>query len=454
MKISLPTASPLCHTDFTFGVATAAFQVEGAAQGRLECIWDKFCATTDKIKDGSDGIVACDHVNLWQQDIELIASLGVDAYRFSISWARVIKLDGSLNHQGIEFYIQLLDSLNAKNIKAYVTLYHWDLPQHLEDLGGWLNRATAYHFRDYVDLITQALGQRVYSYATLNEPFCSAYLGYEVGIHAPGLASKTFGKKAAHHLLLAHGLAMQVLSKNSPATQNGIVLNITPCRPKTDSDEDKAAACLADQHFNQWYVMPVLNGCYPDLIDTLPENEKPNIVEGDMVIIAQKLDYLGINYYTREVVRADEEEGFAKEQGKVLPLTDMGWEIYPQGLSEVLVELHKRYRLPPVLITENGAAMPDIYANGQVNDLDRVEYIQRHLEAVHNAVNQGVDVQGYFAWSLMDNFEWAEGYTKRFGIVHVDYATQKRTIKQSGAAFRDFINARHSGINSTRHPIV
>jgi beta-glucosidase len=454
MKISLPTTSPLCHTDFTFGVATAAFQIEGAAESRLECIWDKFCATPDKIKDGSDAIVACDHVNLWQNDIELITSLKVDAYRFSISWSRVIKLDGSLNPQGVDFYIQLLDTLNAKNVKAYVTLYHWDLPQHLEDKGGWLNRATAYHFRDYVALITQALGQRVYSYATLNEPFCSAYLGYEVGIHAPGLASKNFGKKAAHHLLLAHGLAMQVLSENSPTTQNGIVLNISPYCGKTDSDEDKAAAYLADQHFNQWYLMPLLKGCYPNIIDTLPDSEKPDVFKGDMELIAQKLDYLGINYYTREVVKADEEQGFAKEQDKVLPLTDMGWEIYPQGLCEVLVELDKRYKLPPVLITENGAAMPDIYANGQINDLDRIEYIQRHLEAVHNAVNQGVDIQGYFAWSLMDNFEWAEGYAKRFGIVHVDYATQKRTIKQSGAAFRDFIDARHSGIRLTKHPNV
>lgn len=443
MHIFLPTTSPLCHPDFTFGVATAAFQIEGAAETRLESIWDRFCATPNKIKDASDGLTACEHVRYWQQDIDLIASLGVDAYRFSVSWPRVIKRDGSLNQQGVDFYISLLDRLIAKNIKPYVTLYHWDLPQHLEDEGGWLNRATAYRFRDYVDLISQAFGQRVYSYATLNEPFCSAYLGYEVGIHAPGLTSKAGGKQAAHHLLLAHGLAMQVLDKNSPQSQNGIVVNLSPYYPKSRSEADSQAAYLADQHFNQWYLMPLFKGCYPQIFESLPAEQKLEIQAGDMAIIGHKLDFLGINYYTREVVKTDGDEGFSKEPHKTLPITEMGWEIYPQGLSELLVNLNQQYQLPPILITENGAAMPDIYADGKVLDLDRVAYLQGHLQAVHDAIMQGVNVQGYFAWSLMDNFEWAEGYAKRFGIVHVDYTTQKRTIKQSGIAFRDFIKARH-----------
>lgn len=444
MKISLPATSRLCKPEFTFGVATAAFQVEGAAESRLECIWDKFCATPGKIRDGSDGLVACEHFNLWQQDIELIESLGVDAYRFSISWPRVIERGGSLNQQGVDFYINLLDTLNEKGIKAYVTLYHWDLPQYLEDDGGWLNRETAFRFRDYVDLITQAFGTRVYSYATLNEPFCSAFLGYEVGTHAPGLVGIARGKRAAHHLLLAHGLAMQVLDKNSPNTENGIVLNVSPCFPASLEAKDQAAARLVDQRMNQWFAMPLFEGRYPALYDQLDESDRPPIEPGDMAIISHKLDFLGINYYTREVMAYDAEKGPTKVYPDGLPLTNMGWEVYPKGLTEILVALHEQFDLPPIYITENGAAMPDVYENGEVNDQGRVEYFQGHLEAVHRAIKQGVNVQGYFAWSLMDNFEWAEGFSKRFGIVYVDYETQKRTIKASGLAFRDFISQRQS----------
>lgn len=444
MKIYLPATSSLQQADFTYGVATAAFQIEGAADSRLECIWDKFCATPGKIKDASNGLVACKHYDLWQKDLDLIESLGVDAYRFSISWPRVIKPDGSLNLQGVDFYVKILDSLNKRGIKAYVTLYHWDLPQHLEDDGGWLNRNTAYLFRDYVELITLAFGSRVYSYATLNEPFCSAYLGYEVGIHAPGITGIDKGKCAAHHLLLAHGLAMQVLEKNSPNSLNGIVLNVSPCFPASDSAKDHAAARLVDQRTNQWFAQPLLEGRYPALLDELDPADRPPIEAGDMKIISHKLDFLGINYYTREVVAHDDKVGTKKIYPDNLPLTDMGWEIYPQGLTEILVSLHQQFDLPPVYITENGAALPDGFANNQANDVERVAYFQSHLEAVHLAIEQGVNVRGYFAWSLMDNFEWAEGYIKRFGIVHVDYATQKRTIKASGLAYRDFICQRHA----------
>ena len=443
MKISLAKSSPLSQVNFTYGVATAAFQIEGAADSRRACIWDTFCATPDKIKDKSDGLVACDHYYRWEEDLDLIESLEVDAYRFSISWPRVITLNGELDPQGVSFYIKLLDALNKKNIKPYVTLYHWDLPQHLEDNGGWLNRETAYHFRDYVELITQAFGDRVYSYSTLNEPFCSAYLGYELGIHAPGIVGKAFGKQAAHHLLLAHGLGMQALAKNSPNTLNGIVLNVSPCYPKTDAEEDIKAAWAADQNLNHWYVMPVLEGKYPSSIDTLPEAEMPPIEEGDMDIICQPMDYLGLNYYTREVYQATGENEREKWVDESLPFTDMGWEVYPQGLTDILLQLNKQYTLPPLYITENGAAMPDTYANGQVQDTNRIEYFQGHLQAVSDAAEKGVDIRGYFAWSLMDNFEWAEGYEKRFGIVYVDYATQQRTIKASGLAYRDFISRRH-----------
>ncbi|WP_341206208.1 GH1 family beta-glucosidase [uncultured Psychrosphaera sp.] len=441
--IKLPKDSKMLSPKFTFGVATASFQIEGGVEDRLPCIWDTFCATDGKIADNSDGKTACDHYNLWQQDIDLIESLSVDAYRLSISWPRVITLDGQLNPKGVKFYTDLLDGLNAKGIKTFVTLYHWDLPQHLEDQGGWLNRDTAYKYAEYVDLITQALGNRVHSYATFNEPFCSAFLGYEIGVHAPGVVGKEFGRKAAHHILLAHGLGMKVLQKNSPDSLNGIVLNFTPCYPSTDSDADKLAADYADQYINQWYIKPLFDASYPKMIDELDENCKPEILDGDMDIIAQPLDFLGVNYYTRLTYSAPTQAGeFYTELEHLYPRTDIGWEIYPKALTELLVSLNTQYKLPPVYIAENGAAMPDKMEDGVINDLDRIDYYHKHLNAVNDAIEQGVDIQGYFAWSLMDNFEWAEGYLKRFGIVRVNYVTQQRTIKNSGHAYKALISQR------------
>ncbi|MEI8621298.1 GH1 family beta-glucosidase [Pseudoalteromonas sp. B129b] len=440
-KISLPFNSPLLTKDFVYGVATASFQIEGGYEHRLPCIWDTFCSTAGKIADNSHGHIACDHYNNWQQDIDLIESLGVDAYRLSISWPRVMTQDGKLNPVGVKFYTDILDELKRKNIKAFVTLYHWDLPQHLEDEGGWLNRQTAYAFEQYVELITNAFGTRVYSYATLNEPFCSAFLGYEIGIHAPGLVGKQYGKKAAHHLLLAHGLAMNVLNKTSPDTQNGIVLNFTPAYPLTDTQQDIDSAKYADDYLNQWYMKPIMDGKYPDIINQLPEDHLPEIHPGDMELISQPIDYLGINFYTRQVYKAHPTDIY-EPIAPTGPLTDMGWEVYPQSFTDLLVSLNKTYTLPPIYITENGAAMPDTYNNGEVNDLDRLSYYNTHLNAVHNAIEQGVVIHGYFAWSLMDNFEWAEGYLKRFGIVYVDYKTQQRTIKNSGLAYKELISKR------------
>ena len=440
-KISLPFNSPLLTKDFVYGVATASFQIEGGYEHRLPCIWDTFCSTEGKIADNSHGHIACDHYNNWQQDIDLIESLGVDAYRLSISWPRVMTQDAKLNPVGVKFYTDILDELKRRNIKAFVTLYHWDLPQHLEDEGGWLNRKTAYAFEQYVELITNAFGTRVYSYATLNEPFCSAFLGYEIGIHAPGLVGKQYGKKAAHHLLLAHGLAMNVLNKTSPNTQNGIVLNFTPAYPLTDTQQDIDSAKYADDYLNQWYMKPIIDGKYPDIINQLPKDHLPDIHPGDMELISQPIDYLGINFYTRQVYKAHPTDIY-EPIAPTGPLTDMGWEIYPQSFTDLLVSLNATYTLPPIYITENGAAMPDTYNNGEVNDLDRLNYYNDHLNAVHNAVEQGVTIHGYFAWSLMDNFEWAEGYLKRFGIVYVDYKTQQRTIKNSGLAYKALISNR------------
>lgn len=440
-KLSLPTNSVMLSTNFIYGVATASFQIEGGATNRLPCIWDTFCDTPDKVVDGSNGEIACDHYNLWQQDVELINSLGVDAYRLSISWPRVIKESGELNEEGVNYYLSILDALKSKNIKAFVTLYHWDLPQHLEDKGGWLNRETAYKFQDYADRISKAFGDRVYAYATLNEPFCSAFLGYEAGIHAPGIIGKEFGKKAAHHLLLAHGLAMQVLAKNSPDSQNGIVLNFTPCYPESDSEADVKATSFADDYFNQWYIKPLFDGKYPEIMAQLPREHHPEILDGDMAIISHHIDFLGVNFYTRAIYRADVDEHFLQVDPPE-PRTDIGWEIYPKAFTELLVSLNDKYSLPPIYITENGAAMADKLVDGVVNDLDRIDYYHNHLNAVNDAIEQGVEVNGYFAWSLMDNFEWAEGYLKRFGIVYVDYDTQVRTIKASGLAYKVLITNR------------
>jgi len=438
-RMKLPANSMMHSPDFIFGVATSSFQIEGGAEHRLPSIWDTFCALPGKIHDQSDGRVACDHFSKWREDIDLISSLGVDAYRFSISWPRVMQQDSSLNEAGMGFYLRILDRLNDRGIKPFVTLYHWDLPQHLQDAGGWLNRETALRFRDYVDLVTRAFDQRVYSYATLNEPYCSAYLGYDQGIHAPGLTDPALGRQAAHNLLLAHGLAMQVLERNSPHSKNGIVLNFAPCHPATDSDADRAAAAAADAEFNQWYIQPVLEGRYPELSGSPGGAEAPEIQDGDLQLISHPIDFLGVNYYTRHVYKA----GSGRPYVQVAPTTDcvteMGWEIYPQGLTDLLVSLDRKYSLPPVYITENGAAMPDLLERGRVEDEDRIQYLQKHLEALNEAMRQRVDVRGYFAWSLMDNFEWAEGYSKRFGLVHVDYATQRRTVKASGMLFRDML---------------
>jgi beta-glucosidase len=441
MKIVLPPGSSMHSPDFVFGTATSSYQIEGGSDHRLPGIWDTFCDAPGNIQDGSNGSIACDHFLRWREDVDLMAELGLDAYRFSISWPRVINADGSVREDGIRFYISLLDRLNENNVRPFVTLYHWDLPQYLEDTGGWLNRETAFRFREYADLVTREFGSRVYSYATLNEPFCSAYLGYEAGIHAPGLADRTFGKKAAHNLLLAHGLAMPVLQKNSPESLNGIVLNFTPCYPATESPEDALAARAADELFNQWYIKPIMDGEYPGVFESIPEAERPELLDGDLDIISQPIDFLGVNYYTRAIYRADEKKPFVRLPARP-PLTDMGWEICPEAFTELLLSLNRKYQLPPVFITENGAAMADSLEDGRINDSDRNQYIQDHIEAVNRAMEHGVDVRGYFAWSLMDNFEWAEGYVKRFGIVHVDYVTQERTIKGSGYSFRNMLNRR------------
>ena len=441
---------------FTYGVATASFQIEGALQedGRIPCIWDTFCATPGKVKNGDTGAPACDHYHRWEEDLALVHELGVDAYRFSIAWPRVMAEDGTPNTRGLDFYKRLLDRLRELGLQSYVTLYHWDLPQHLEDRGGWLNRETAYRFQDYADLVTRELGDRVDSYATLNEPWCSAFLGYGYGVHAPGLKNIRYARQAAHHLLLAHGLGMETLRQNAPQAQSGIVLNMGPMTPQTDRYDDLIASKLAEAGGNHWFLEPLLKGEYPHIYNRFNPEEAPLVLEGDMETISAPVDFIGINYYTRNISRYDKEHFLQIERNPEAEHTDIGWEIYPEGLTSLLVDLHRQYELPPLMITENGAAGADDVQGGEVHDDQRCRYFDSHLNAVHQAMEQGVNITGYFAWSLMDNFEWAEGYEKRFGLVHVNYDTQERTLKDSAKAFSRLMQERRlkSGKESLLQP--
>ena len=446
MSISLPSNSPLLKTSFTFGVATAAFQIEGANQldGRIESIWDRFCATPGKVLNGDDGSIACDHYHKWQEDIDLIKSLGVDAYRLSIAWPRLMDEEGNANPKGIAFYRNLLERLKANEIKTFVTLYHWDLPQHLEEKGGWLNRETAYKFKEYTQLAAEELGQWVDVWTTFNEPWCTSILGYGEGIHAPGLKDDVKARQAGHHVLLAHGLAMPILKRICPNAQAGIVLNMSKAYPADSEASSKMASLYAEALDNHFFIEPLLKGQYPDIIKALSPELIPQIKEGDMAIIKQPLDYLGLNYYTCNHAKWHSE---LKRQTILKPATEVeythiGWEINPESLTQLLLELHQQYTLPPIYITENGAACDDKLIEDEVHDEQRVRYLNTHLNAIHNAITAGVDIQGYFAWSLMDNFEWAEGYSKRFGLVYVDYETQKRSLKASAKAYSNLLLSR------------
>ena len=437
--------SALWRKNFLLGAATASYQIEGAVDedGRLPSIWDTFCATPGKVLAGDSGAVACDHYHRWESDVDMLVDLGLEGYRLSIAWPRVMDANGAPNRKGLDFYKRLLTRLKEKGITTFVTLYHWDLPQHLEDRGGWLNRETAYRFADYADLMSRELAGTVDAWATLNEPWCSAYLGYGNGHHAPGLANGRFAMQAMHHLLLAHGLALPVLRENDPASQKGIVANIGRGTPNSDSAEDRRAAQLFEIQHNAWILDPLLKGTYPEALFELWPGTEPLILDGDMRTISAPLDFLGINYYFRTNVASDGAHGFTEVPLEGVERTQMGWEVYPDGLRDLLIGFNREYaNLPPVYITENGMASDDTVIDGRVNDTQRISFLKRHLAAVNEAIKAGVDIRGYFLWSLMDNFEWAFGYERRFGIVHVDYVTQKRTIKRSAELVSQFLEER------------
>jgi len=358
----------------------------------------------------------------------------------------VMDANGKPNPKGLDFYKRLFDRLEAKGIDRFVTLYHWDLPQHLEDRGGWLNRDTAYRFADYADLMSREFKGRVKAWATLNEPWCSAYLGYGNGHHAPGLADGRYATQAMHHLLLGHGLALQALEANDPGAQRGLVANIGRGTSDRDTPADQDAARLYELQHNDWILGPLLKREYPaDLFRLWPGTE-PLVLAGDMDIIGRKMDFLGINYYFRSNLHSDGAHGFVDVPLEGVERTQMGWEVYPQGLQDLLIDFKARYaNLPPIYITENGMASDDQVVNGAVIDTQRIAFLNGHFAAVAGAMEAGVDVRGYFVWSLMDNYEWAYGYERRFGIVHVDYDTQLRTPKQSAQLLTAFLKARTAG---------
>lgn len=417
-------------TDFLWGSATSSYQIEGATtvDGRGESIWDRFCTVAGAITDGTDGTVACDHYHRFDEDVALMKRLNLNAYRFSIAWPRVLPQGrGQVNTAGLDFYDRLVDSLLAAGIQPFPTLYHWDLPQTLEDQGGWPVRATAEAFADYAEIVATRLGDRISNWMTLNEPFVSANHGYLTGEHAPGRSSLPDGLAASHHLLLGHGLAMERVRAAIPGAQVGVVLNFTPVTAIGTSPAALDRQRIVNDIENRWYVDPVGGLGYPQYTVERLGWAQNEVGDGDLELIARPIDMLGINFYTRQMVGA-----LAGEHDDRVSETAMGWEVHPSALGDLLRGLHETHHFPRYFITENGAAMPDKdVVDGRVIDNDRLEYFAAHLGEVHQAMEDGVPIEGYFAWSLLDNFEWAHGYGPKFGLVAVDMDTQRRTPKKS-----------------------
>jgi len=436
---------------FLWGVATSALQIEGGQDegGRGESVWDRYAAKPGAISDGSNPSRACDHYRRWREDVGLMKGLGVGAYRFSIAWPRVLP-DGSgaPSRAGLDFYERLVDALLDAGIRPFATLNHWDMPQALMGGGGWASRDAVEAFVRYADAVTASLGDRVRSWATHNEPWCVATQGYEEAHHAPGLCDPPGALRAAHHLLLSHGRALDVIRANSPGSEVGIVLNLCPAESATDSDGDRDAARQFDGLFNRWYLEPLFRREYPaDVIADrvrmghLESSALPFVQAGDMATVGAPIDFLGINYYSRAVMRAGRQGNAVGVD--VVPedeRTEMGWEVYPQGLTDILLRVHREYGPRRMYVTESGAAFQDAVGdNGRVSDPRRIDFLRRHMLAARRAIDAGVPLGGYFVWSLMDNFEWQYGYSKRFGLFRVDYDTCRRTAKESADWYRSTV---------------
>ena len=405
--------------------------------GKGPSIWDAFCRVPGAIADADNGLVACDHYHRYESDLDLVADLGVDAYRFSVSWPRVQPAGhGAWNAKGIDFYERLVDGLLERGIAPYLTLNHWDLPEALQATGGWANRDTVHRFADYANGIDRHLGDRIASIATHNEPWVIAVMGHEKGSFAPGIKDRRIAARVAHHLLLSHGVALQSLRAQGCSAKLGIVLNLSPVQAASDSAADRAQATLEDGKLLRWYMDPLFKGHYPEDVLAHLGADAPPATDADMQAIATPMDFLGINYYSRKVVSAAGPWDKTQSGRKV---TEMGWEVYPEGLTELLLRIARDYPVPPLYVTENGGAFRDSLVGGHVHDADRTRFIAQHIAAVAAAIDQGVVMAGYMVWSLLDNFEWASGYAKRFGIIHVDYETQRRTPKDSALWYRDFL---------------
>lgn len=429
---------PLSRFDFPpgflFGAATAAYQIEGTQFGGCgPCHWDTFSATPGNVVRAESGALACDHYHRWPEDLDLMQAANLDAYRFSTSWARVMPDGVTVNPEGLDFYDRLVDGMLARGLKPFQTLYHWEMPSALADLGGWTNRDTCARFADFAETVTGRLGDRVASIATVNEPWCVAWLSHFLGVHAPGLRDIRAAARAMHHILLAHGMAVERL-RGMGQTSLGIVLNFDHAQPATDAPEDVAAAARWDAIFNRWFIEGIARQTYPQEV---LEGLGPHMPQGwqeDMALIGQRLDWLGVNYYTRHLCAHDPNQAWPHQRDVTgpLPKTQMGWEIYPDGLHHFLTRLSRDYVGDlPIYVTENGMANADRLDDGVVNDRIREDFLFAHLAATKQAIADGANVKGFFYWSLLDNYEWAEGYEKRFGLVHVDFDSLARTPKSS-----------------------
>jgi beta-glucosidase len=425
---------------FVWGAATAAYQIEGAwnEDGKGESIWDRFSHTPGRVDHGDTGDAACDHYHRWREDIDLMKALGLRAYRFSIAWPRIVPNGhGAINPAGLDFYDRLVDALLAAGIQPFVTLYHWDLPQALQDRGGWGARETCQAFADYAALMVSRLGDRVRAWATLNEPKVVAFVGHRDGRHAPGYLDEKLAWQVSHHLLVAHGLAVQAMRAAQPGVEAGIVLDLWPVEMQTETPDSRAAAQHIWQSAYAWFLDPLFRGQYPPEAWAACAENAPAMRPGDLQLIAQPIDFLGVNSYSRVLL-----DGAGRPVQPVpdAEYTDMDWEVHAPALERLLRGLQRDYQLPPIYITENGAAFKDeIGPDRRVRDPRRVNYLREHLRHIRRAIDAGVDVRGYFAWSLLDNFEWSFGYSKRFGLVHVDFATQRRTPKDSAVWYKQVI---------------
>ena len=437
---------------FVWGAGTAAFQVEGATRvdGRSESIWDRFAAGVGNVADGDTGEPACEHYYRWREDLDLMRDLGLQGYRFSVAWPRV-QPDGrgAVNQKGLDFYRRLAEGLRERGIVPFATLYHWDLPQALQDEGGWAERDVVERYVEYAGLVLDGLDGLVEDWVTHNEPWVTSILGYATGVKAPGLRDWASGLRAAHHALLAHGVVVREFREAGRPGRIGITVNLTVARPATPSEEDVAAARRLDGHFNRWFLDPLLRGAYPaDMVELYEQRVGPLDVvhEGDLETIAQPLDFLGVNFYRPNLVAADDSPVLGlREVEQDAERTSMDWPVVPEALTELLLRIQRDYGDLPLVITENGAAFEDRLDNGIVEDERRVEFLRGHIAAVEQARAEGVDVRGYYVWSLLDNFEWEWGYAQRFGIVYVDYATQRRIPKRSALWYRDLIARRNGG---------